>query len=386
MNKTVKVILVLVAIMAVFGLAFTAIGIQFGARRGVYFNGNSIQISDEDLRYIKDMDLESFNRVEMDIYYSDIEFIKSDHYGVDICYYEHMSDPTYSVENGTLRIYDNPKNSNGGFWGIGFLFNQMTPHIKVYSPDEAEFEKVNIKDRNGDVKLDSLNAKQVDLTCYYGDVNLNDLNSVNVDIVMQNGDSKISNLDCDTLSYKNSYGNAELKNMVCTKSLTMSFKNGDLRVSGMKSEIISYENSYGDCIIYDTSSDSFEATVSNGDIKISNSILGETRLENHYGEISASNVFTKKLNVVNQNGDTEIHGDILGNTTIRSSYGNVDINTSMRESDCSYNLSTLYGDVRVGSKKYKEEITNTVSQASNSINVQCKNGDIRLTFTDDFSI
>lgn len=319
MKQPVRRITIIASGMIVLGILLVAIGFFSGAKLSIIKTENGLKAVGAEDRKHEEWVLKEFNSLEVDLADADIEVIPSNQYKLEIDRME-GSEITQQVKNNTLIIKD--KNS---FPSITFSMNfsgaiQQTK-IKVYLPNDVDFENVNITSNFGDVKMEGMTTSNFVVHSNDGEVLLGDIKSTKLTIVNKFGDISASNVKADKLTIEINDGEADLSNM---------------------------------------------------------EIAENASLVNQFGDTNISEFISHGTKIESQDGDINIKGKLAGQTLIESSFGDVNLSLANKESELSYDIQNDFGEIIVDG-------TEMVAKASKSVNgediltVHSNDGDVVIT-------
>jgi hypothetical protein len=320
------------------GLILGIIGFVCGGAKAVNADQSGIHISDNTLHTKKDLNLASFESIDLDTSAFNVEFVPSDHHGIEMIYYNENCRPTYSVENGTLKVSDEARSRT--FFNIDFGF--LSPHntIKIYLPTNAALKDVTIKNESGNVKIGNFSAQTTKIEASFGSIDAFDVTSNDV---------------------------------------TETVKSGDIRMKNVKTNSLTANNEFGNIIAEDISATQLSSVMQSGDFTVRNSKTGNTTITSEFGKITAEDVTTTQLNAKCKSGDMRLSGTFSGKTELKSEFGNINLSTSLPENQYSYGLSIEFGDIRINGSKDEAHMKQN-DNAANNITATNKSGDIDVNF------
>lgn len=332
-----KNIWLITACVMVLGLILGAIGFFCGGAKSLYINQGGIHVSDKTQHNLENLNLKAFQSIGIDVQDFDVEFMPSQNYGIYICYYGDTCHPTYTVENGTLKVTDGTENS---FGGLDFNFFNKPNKIRIYLPANAALNAVKIKSACGNVIAGNFSAQTTDISSSSGYVN-------------------VSGISGDTLTLSASCGNIDIKNA--------NFKS------------LSANDSSGNVTLKDSTASQTSGILQCGNITIRGSKLGSTNLDTQSGDIDAINVTTAKLSAKCSCGNMKLSGNLGGKTDLQSSSGNIDFSTGISKSQYSYSLSANDGNIKVNGSKDAPHVKEK-DGAANSLTASASCGNINADF------
>jgi len=330
-----KVIIILIAA----GLILSVIGLSLGASRTLYWSRAGVHVTDSrKVSHITEPDTGQFTGVYVEAGFSDVEFVHSDKYGIEL--YGKDMDWSWSLENGILKIgYTSGPRIQ--VWNIDVM-NTERNYIKVFIPDNAGFETVNIRADSGDVKIGDFKATSVEITNSFGDLDFSDVTSDQLKIELNSGRFTGTNLNARNLIYNNSFGDGRFRS-VSAEILTADSDSGDLHLTGC--------------------------------------VFGELNIRSSFGQIIADDLISSKTNVRNNSGDVRLSGEFTGETVVHSEFGNIDLTTSGVKEDYSFDISVRFGNIKFDGARLGDSASVTSgSKLANHLKITASSGDITVVF------
>ncbi len=310
------------------------------------WNTNFLKKEEAKEYILKKTQVEPISSIEISTRIADVELIEADDYYVEIDYLYWLAEPEYSLKNGKLSFNDNRIMPNS--YSINFSINNV---IRIYLPEAAALEKLNIKSASGDVSAASFAADDMNIDVAYGDLTVKKASAGDADITLASGNSRISEFQVSRLSFTNSYGEAFFGRINSDPSLLPEGR----------------------------TCDSIDITMSSGDIDMEELTVKSLEIKNSYGDITCEKINAEIFDMELSSGNLEVSDSDLADTDIDSSYGNVSLRLKGEAKDYSLDIDTSYGNITVDGKKYDGPV-NINSNGSRSLNADLNSGDIRISF------
>ncbi len=184
-------------------------------------NNKNKSINNRNSQYIQNLNIEKFNDIEINVEFSNIEFLHSDNYGIEISYYEYTDGfddyfIDYEINNGVLEI--NSYHTDNKKFGIGFNNNNFNNfksndnYIKIYIPYGAEFDNIDIKNDFSNLNLMNLDVEinNLIIDSEFGNVDIKDIISYNTDINMEFGNLNLGGEILNDTNITSEFGNVYL--------------------------------------------------------------------------------------------------------------------------------------------------------------------------------
>ncbi len=201
MKRTSKMFIKVGLISIAVGILVTVVGIASGAKSRVYFDYDGIHISDgydDESVVVREMhDMDTINRIYIDVEFGNIQIIEGNSFG-----YEINSSDTYlstSFTNGTLEIINKEKMSMRVFnFDFSWIHNLTSARDNrytyiVYIPVGHTVEIIDVNAAMGDITIDSITASKVDLDANLGDIDVYKSNITDLNIDVDLGTTNINN-------------------------------------------------------------------------------------------------------------------------------------------------------------------------------------------------
>lgn len=198
-----KLVWVLVIVVFFLGACLAGAGVALGGQLhdgfGLHYTSdkNPYRSSNE----TKLHQLESFSSLDMDIAFGDIEIIEGDSFELEI---KNIPEESYTIEmkDGTLHITSRMKEHKG--YSLFSGFQNLNYKLTLRIPVEGEYESFLLHASMGDISLNNIITKNLQITQDMGDVHVED--------VEVRGDSTIINRMGDIKFYGSSLGGLRVNN------------------------------------------------------------------------------------------------------------------------------------------------------------------------------
>lgn len=332
-----QVILKLSIILIIIGGICAVAGWSLGGSTTIVKNKNGYQIPTKELIEINEP-VDAFKVIDIEAHQIDhIEIISSNQFGIEVEYQGYAGKISYKVENEMLIIEQDRTQVQFGI-SLPTFFETS---IKVYVPQDASLNSINIKTSYSNTKLANINTHDLTIENPYGNVSLNQVTSIMTSIQSESANYKIENSSLGHMVLTNSYGNVELNNCELTE------------LSG---------------------------NLESGNFVMTQSEINDLRLYNEYGNNRLNNITALKLAIKAQSGNIDIKNGDVTSTEIENEYGNVSLDYAQTLTDYNYKLINQYGDNRVNGEKLGSH-ADVDNQANREINVTAQSGNITLNTT-----
>ncbi|SHH95825.1 Putative adhesin [Clostridium collagenovorans DSM 3089] len=326
----------LAGLLIVSGLILSIIGFVSGGNKDILWKDGKLTIGNSEKVQVN-RDLDKFTDMDLNLSFSDIEVIKSDKYAIELNYFGDVNDIEFKVENEKLIVTDEGK--SGLRFNINLNLSASDSIVKVYVPQDAEFNNLNISSSSGSIKLNEINSKKTNLSCDFGNVNIENLTSDSIEIEAKSGKVKGKNIKAKDFISKSDFGDIVLENV--------------------ETELM-------------------KTNAKSGEVSLNNVVTDKFISESDFGGIKGVKIDSNELLVVAKSGDINLDGTFRGSNVIKNNFGDTTIKTALPKNDYSYNIDMSFGSCNIDGKKFDGDYKNENNSASNKFEVECKSGDFKL--------
>lgn len=333
-------------------LYITKKGLQIGDDNAGDVDYNSDNKDDEDDddndlteitgSYVSNEDnLEAFSSISVKITEANFSIILSDHYGIEYSMPK-ASVPEYEVEDGTLYVetkgYMNDNWKRKIFRFANFENVDNSKYVCIYIPDKMDGDELEINIAGGNIKLDSVNFKNIKVENNFGDFEFGDIKFDKFDADIRFG--KIEGLGA--------YGN--------DANINAGF--GGMEINTIDAEKLDMNCSSGSMIIGDLSGNEGEINCSFGELKVKNVSLNRLNTNNSFGQTTLNNVSSERF-------DSNV------------AFGEIDItlkDTKQYNMECNVD----FGDVNVSGHSKGGSYVVSENDRSKLLKAKCSFGEIKI--------
>jgi len=333
-----KIIWKIIIIVIIVGLLLSVVGFFTGASRIIYFSRSGVQVSGGEISQITETNLEQFRSVSVDVGFSDVEFVNSDSFGIDL--YGHDMEWLWTLEDGKLDI-THDRSAQLHVVNLQFVTAERN-YVKIFLPADTELEYVTIKTSSGDIKIESFRADNVDVRSSFGDATLNNITSNHLQADLSSGRFTGTNLATGRFDFKGRFGSGYFQSVTA---------------------------------------DSIKADSSSGDLRFTDCAFGDFDATNRFGDITANGFVSSKTNIQASSGDVRITGDLSGETIVRTEFGDTKLTLSREKDEYSYDISVRFGDIRFDGVRQRDQTSlNSGTVQENHLKLSASSGDIEVSF------
>lgn len=236
MNKAIKMIVMVAALVVAAGIVLIGIGYAIsGSFWSVGFSNGRIQIGelgDWDADWAtnatrRSIDLEAFQNIDIDGNCFEIELIPTDEqtYFAFLTTQGKLKQPDVRVENGTLKITTErePLNSNG--------FGNNRRLLQIYYPRGTQFDQIKLDIEAAELRANSLTVNDFYLDLAAGSIELEDAYFKTADVNMNAGDISIDRGTVETMKLNVNAGNFEADEFE-SQGLEVDINMGNIEIDG----------------------------------------------------------------------------------------------------------------------------------------------------------
>ena len=348
MKNWLKISLIMIAVgAALFALSFT-----LGARGGyAYFGNGGLRIVPTgDAILVQEMDLLAFDTVQITTRLSNIEFIESDRYGLEIRLPPYADQPNWDITNGKLTVEIPTVRNTFTIMNL----DVQSYYVKIFFPGRAAqegsgildtiFRSVDLSTTSGDIRIAALMSDNLILKTASGSINVN----------LQHYKQAVAKTTSGDITFLGSGDNA---------SLVLDVSSGNITADA------------SGCVDVDIKTTS-------GSIKLIGDTLANALLKTATGSgnIIVNVSAWQSLTAETRNGDVRITGEPYGATNVDARSGSVTVILRGDERDFSYEISTRSGSIHFGGIRMGNIARNVSNYSEKSINIETSSGNVRVDF------
>ena len=264
----------------------------------------------------------SFNKINIDVSTSDVEFIKVDEgYGKVVCKETKKFKHTVKVEDNTLKIDFDYK------YRFNFLMLSPSFKVQVYIPNTTEYD-LNAIRSTGDISVGKdFTFTDVKLGGSTGDVEFSANVKNKVNIESSTGRVSISNMKPASIDIEISTGSMHLKDINCSGNIELKSTTGDKYLTNVKAKNLKVIASTGDTRIDNVIlSEKLSVNASTGKVRIVESDANEIEIKTSTGDVDANFLTSKIVYAKTSTGDVDVPKSTSGGLcTIETSTGDIKV-------------------------------------------------------------
>ncbi|MDR5587076.1 DUF4097 family beta strand repeat-containing protein [Clostridium aquiflavi] len=236
MVRTKKKLLICSICMIGVGLILAVIGFSMGGKFGIIRDKSGYKILDKEDGIVKIEASSDFKSIEINSTVDKIDIIKSYKYGIEIEYNSNENDVNYSIKDGKLVIQGNKSQDTFNNISFGIGNTHIPSYIKVYVPDAADLDTINVKSSNTKITMNSINANEISINCNYGEIKSNNLIANGLKIASNNSDIDLDGEFKGVTSISSHYGDINLRTNISKElyNYSTSCDYGDINIDGDK--------------------------------------------------------------------------------------------------------------------------------------------------------
>lgn len=249
--------------MIVIGIVLAIIGYASGGKWSIVINNSGIHVPKEQSLVTNSYELDAFTNINLENEHGDVEILPSDSYSLEVSSFE-TTDVTYEVKDGTLTV--DAKNAQDNAITIG-IKSFETPTIKIYVPKDTKLSNIALDSSFGDINLQNLNFKQLNLIVRHGDISMKKIVAGHTEITQSFGDMTLRQFSSTSFVAESEHGDIDIDGELNGKStIDSSFGDIDLELLNKESELgLDLNMSFGEISFNDQSIEGDFSQAHNGD-------------------------------------------------------------------------------------------------------------------------
>lgn len=292
--------------------------------------------------------LNEFSEATIDLDYSNISILPSDDYYLEYRLDGTYTEPEYYVSNGSFYFKEGYTKQKYKFSLnlFGSPSNIEPYYLNLYVPKEHYFNLLKLISDSGNINLEEINAKKVEISAEYGNLTFGTLIAESCSIIADSGNIDLKTLNCNDLTISAEYGNITGDTITASKDAKFTLDSGNLTLSQLTADMLKLSNEYGNC--------------------------------------SVDQITIKSSTISMDSGNLDLKNASLGNTNIDSEYGGIFLTLAEDTSNYNYDITAEYGNLSIAGKKIKENEDGTIiyqkqdNQKKNMLYIQCDSGNIHI--------
>ena len=338
-----KTIWKIIIVSVIAGLILVVLGLSMGASGTLYWDNKGVRVADDGESRITEPDLGHIKSIYIKADFCDVEFISSDHYGIDACSYG--TKWVWTLEDEILKI-EQKRTVDIQIINIGWSRQQyQRNYLNVYLPGGAQLATVDINAESANIDIGNFRADSVQIANSFGKVGLQYVTSGNLQIDLESGDFTGSNLDTRNLLFRSSFGKGYFQ-AVNAERYTADCDSVDLDLVGCR--------------------------------------FGEIVITNDFGAITGRELISSRADININSGNISLDGDFSGETVLRSEFGKVKLSTSRVKDEYSYEISTSFGFIAIDGEQTSgfggSSLIKSGGESENSLKIATSSGDVEVAF------
>ena len=333
-----------------------ALLVYFRLVPGLGFFATAVEGRDADI-IINEKKIPAFSSADITTSSARIEFIPSDHYGLEISMPEEY-DPQWKVEGNRLTV----RHKTGNVHIVGFVFNTDRYYVKVYYPKGAGFDEIQLTASSGEIKLPETEVKKLTIVTSSGNINANAVQFADAVIKASSGDINFTGRSVNgQVEIKSSSGKIDANSNGCEQ----------VKITTSSGKINADVDGCGKVGI----------TASSGDITVwsKNNKATNLSVKTTSGKIRVDGAAWSGLEAESSSGDIRVVGALFGATSVKASSGQVELQVNGQASQYGYDLRANSGSIHWDGRKM-EKSARASDSLDNLIKVNTSSGSIKVDF------
>lgn len=302
MGKSMKICFITATLLVfigliIFVLAMSAVNWDFSKLSNVKYETNSYEI-DED-----------FSNISIDTKTANVCFILSTDGKCKVtCFEEEKVNHIVTVQENTLVIKVVDKRNISRIFDFSF----KTPTITIYL-SQAEYESLLVHESTGDVEIPKeFKFKNIDITASTGDVKCNS-SSENINIKLNTGNIVVENISAKALDLSTTTGKVSASSIVCEEDIKISVTTGKTTLTDIKCKNLTSNGSTGSIVLNNVIASQILSIQRNtGSVKFDSCDAGEIYMVTSTGSIKGT-LLSEKIFIAKSNtGSVDVPKTLSG--------------------------------------------------------------------------
>ena len=318
MKKTGKILLIVATVLVIVGLIGFVVTManrdwNFGSMSTEEFETNTYTVS------------ESFDKISIDVYTTDITFMFSEDERCSVeCKETEKLRHNVSVQNGTLVINMTDTRKWYDKFGVFVGSYKMT----VYLP-EAEYASLKVDTDTGDVTMpEDFAFEKVNIDSDTGDVEWFATVSDTAIINLDTGDILVEKVTAENLELSSDTGSVELESVTAKGNIKADTDTGDIYLDDASCANLDAQSDTGDINLKNSVADgAFNIENETGDVEFENSDASEIFVDTSTGDITGTLRSDKIFQTDSETGRISVPDSVTGGKCkITSDTGDIELN------------------------------------------------------------
>ncbi len=309
----ISALVLIVAGMIIFFVAFGAIGFDFGGLETMKYETNTYEIN------------EDFNKISVDVKTASVTFVHSEDGKCRVeCYEQEKVKHTARVEDGELKV---SVSDTRKWWDHISVFSFKSPKVTVYLPS-TEYLSLSVEANTGKVEV----AKEftfgvLDISVDTSDIILRADVTGNANIEIDTGKVTLEDLSLGSAEISCDTGNITVKKVKASGKLITEADTGKTKLSDVTCNSLDAKGDTGDIVLERVVAEgSFNICVHTGDVIFEKSDAAEIYVKSNTGDVKGSLLSEKIFFARSDTGKVNVPKTMSGGRCeIETDTGNIKI-------------------------------------------------------------
>lgn len=324
-KRWIKIVLLAALLCVVFGMSLLIWGYRMNGHTGIWLSSDGIrsgrQYKEKRIVKLDKVKLDPLQTIDVNISWNDLLIVpsKDDSFYMEYEMTVGSKDPTYECKDGNLVVkYEQDSyNTSVQFYMFDNWEDKRHGYVKIYVPQGHNLSGLAVKNSDGAIEIDGMNADSITVAGGYGKITLN---------------------------------------QTTAQLLTVTLSDAELNCTGIKAVSADFVNSYGKTVLDGIEvSEKLTLTCSDGAVTLSDVNVPTIFVTNEYGNIDGNGIKAEQFKVKASDGHCEFTGMDVMKCELTNEYGDIKLTLAGREEDYNFDLNTSFGSIQVNKMKIKEE-------------------------------
>lgn len=221
---------------------------------------------DEDYTLVEKVGEQPFSNLKVSLKNANIEVYPHEDENYKIAYYNSEYDTKeVLVENNQLKIV---QNYNYNQW-FNFKFtSKKVMTIKLYMPSTFDGE-TDIHTNSGDIALNNLLVKNLNVVVSSGDITLNKINvEEDINLAASSGEIEAQDINAKQLFVSSNSGEVEIENALVSSLIEVESVSGDIELQETSTEEVRLSANSGRILLNQVNANKYEVETTSGNIRM----------------------------------------------------------------------------------------------------------------------
>ncbi len=305
MRDKTKFILFIGIICCAVGGILIGVGALFGGKTYVmhadlnHLNGSATNRRSDDFLRREQKQLSELKGVKMNVNFEDIRIESSEDENFYLSYpvwqgKDGEEAVSYEVKNGILNLKEKEGMTHDVYINVDIFdvldgdenLDEEDFKIILYIPKDKVLDSFAIQSNMGDLEIDTVNTKKIDIHLSSGDMDVSNLLADGGKIEAQDGEIEIKKSNLANVEFNSRMGDVLIKDLTWNEG-SISMGDGDMEITDSNLQNIKFDSSMGDLELQDVVWNTGDISTADGNIKAKQwKPIGKIKIESAMGDIN----------------------------------------------------------------------------------------------------